>query len=95
MNGRVFYRVRPRRELAFSFGGICFWRTDVETFTDGELDRSSTSRYLGTELDGSLVWAFQSAFRLNAGGGLFFPGGAFSDGAGPRWKVNAGLMVSL
>jgi hypothetical protein len=95
MNIRAAYTARLSGVVSVSTALISFWRTDVETFQDAELDGVSTGRYLGTELDGSLVWAFQSALRLAAGGGVFFPGGAFVEDAGIRWKINAGIILSL
>jgi hypothetical protein len=95
MNARAAYTARPDRTLSLSAEAVFFWRTDTETFTDPELDNTSTDRFLGTELRGSLVWALQSALRLSAGGGIFFPGGALAEDAGIRWKVTAGIIVSL
>jgi hypothetical protein len=94
MNVRAAYTARPGRTVSLSAGTVFFWRTDVETFKDAELS-ASKNRFLGAELYGSLVWAFQSALRLSAGGGIFFPGGAFVEDAGPRWKINAGIILAL
>lgn len=95
MNARGSYTARFGRTFSLALEAVCFWRTDLETVKDGELNNASKDRFLGTELHGSLVWALQSALRLNAGGGIFFPGGAFVEDAGVRWKVNAGIIVSL
>jgi hypothetical protein len=95
MNARAAYTARPHRTLSISGETVFFWRTDEETVRDKELDSASKGRFLGTELYGSLVWAFQSALRLSAGGGVFFPGGAFVEGAAARWKINTGIMLSL
>jgi hypothetical protein len=95
MNARLSYTVRPHRSVSVSAEGVGFWRTDVETFTDGELDGASTKRFLGVEGYGQLQWAPQSALRFSAGGGIFIPGGAFVSGTEPRWKVNVGVIVSL
>jgi hypothetical protein len=95
MNLRVSYTARFGRTLSFSPGAVFFWRTDTETFQDAEMDGASQGRFLGTELYGSLVWAFQSALRLAAGGGVFFPGGVFMEDAGMRWKINMGIILSL
>jgi hypothetical protein len=62
---------------------------------DGELDSTSAERFLGGELYGQLIWAPQSALRFTAGGGVFFPGGAFVNSADPRWKVSGGVIISL
>jgi hypothetical protein len=95
MNARAAYTARFGRAVSFAAEGVFFWRTDLETLTDAELNSMSGARFLGTEVRGSLVWAVQSALRLNAGGGAFFPGSAFVEGAGIRWKVNAGIILSL
>jgi hypothetical protein len=95
MNARVSYTARLLRAFSFSAVAALFWRTDLETFTDPELDGVSKDRFLGWELYGQLIWAPQSALRFNAGGGVFFPGGAFVESAEKRWKINAGLILSL
>jgi hypothetical protein len=95
MNARASYTARPHRTFSLSAAATFFGRTDLETFTDDELDGASKDRFLGWELYGQLIWAPQSALRFSAGGGVFFPGGAFVEDAGMRWKVNAGLIVSL
>jgi hypothetical protein len=95
MNARASYTMRPHRALSLSAAAVVFGRTDLETFTDGELDGASKDRFLGWELYGQLIWAPQSMLRFTAGGGAFFPGGAFVEDAQMRWKVNAGLIVSL
>jgi hypothetical protein len=95
MNLRAAYTARPHKTLSLSGEAVAFWRTDVETFKDTGLDGASKDRYLGTELAGSLVWAFQSALRANAGGGVFFPGGAFAANTPIRWKINAGIILAL
>jgi hypothetical protein len=91
------YRVRPNPELSLEGGGACFIRTDRETLADADINAESESRIVGEEVYGSLIWAPDSAFRFNAGGGVFFPGrgGAFREDAPLRWKTNAGLLVSL
>lgn len=95
MNGRAFYTARPHESFSFSLGATVFWRTDLETFSDPELDRASKERFLGTEVYGTLVWSPDSALRLSAGGGAFIPGGAFTEEAGPRWELRAGAALSL
>jgi hypothetical protein len=95
MNAQVSYTARPQRSFSFSLGSAVFWRTDLETFKDSELEGGSKERFLGTEVFGSFVWAPQSALRLTAGGGLFFPGGAFVENAETRWKINGGIILSL
>jgi hypothetical protein len=95
MNARASYVMRPHRALSFSAVAAFFGRTDLETFIDKELDSASKDRFLGWELYGQLIWAPQSALRFSAGGGAFFPGDAFVENAEIRWKVNAGLIVSL
>jgi hypothetical protein len=95
MNARASYTARPHRVFSFSAMTAFFGRTDLETFKDGELDGASKDRFLGWELYGQVIWAPQSVLRFSAGGGAFFPGGAFVEGAGIRWKINAGLILSL
>jgi hypothetical protein len=95
MNARAVYTARLHSVLSLSAEAVLFWRTDVETFRDAELDGASKDRFLGTEAFVSLIAAPQSAFRLTAGGGAFFPGGAFAEDAGVRWKVNMGIIFSL
>ncbi|MDR1625105.1 MAG: hypothetical protein LBT33_01075 [Spirochaetia bacterium] len=95
MDARAFYTMRPHESLSVSLGAVAFWRTDLETFTDAELDPSSKDRFLGTEASATLIWALDSALRLNAGGGAFLPGGAFAEDAAPRWEARAGLALSL
>jgi hypothetical protein len=95
MNARASYAARLNRAVSVSAGAVVFWRTDTETLTDGELDGASRDRYVGTEANGTLVWAPQSALRFTAGGGIFFPGGAFLDDTGIRWKVSGGVILSL
>jgi hypothetical protein len=95
MNARVSYTARPRRSFSFSAVSVFFWRTDLETFRDAELDSASKDRFLGGELYGQIVWAPQSALRLSVGGGAFSPGAAFIETTKIRWKINAGLILSL
>jgi hypothetical protein len=95
MNIRAAYTARPRSIISLSAETVAFWRTDVETFTDTELDYASKDRFLGMEVYGSLILAPQSALRLTAGSGAFFPGGAFVEDAGVRWKINMGIIFSL
>jgi hypothetical protein len=77
MSGKLSYTARPMERVSFTLGAASFWRTDLETFVDSELEPGSDARYLGVEATGSVVWALQSALRLTAGGGAFFPGGRF------------------
>jgi hypothetical protein len=97
MSAGLSYRVRPLAVFSAVAGAAYFIRTDLETLGDGDLDGGSDSRLLGGEVYGSLVWAPDPAFRLNLGGGAFFPGwgGAFRGDAPVRWKVSFGAMVSL
>lgn len=95
MNLRAAYKARPHRTVSCSGEAVVFWRTDLETFRDAELDGASKDRFLGTELSGALVWAFQSALRFTAGAGVFFPGAAFAETAEIRWKISGGLILSL
>jgi hypothetical protein len=95
MNIRAVYTARPHRIVSLSAEGVVFWRTDEETFRDAELDGALKDRFLGTELSGALIVAPQSALRLTAGGGAFFPGNAFAEDADIRWKITMGIILSL
>jgi hypothetical protein len=95
MNLRASYAVRPHNVISLSAAVILFGRTDLETFRDSELDPDSKDRLLGGELSGQVIWAPQSLIRLNVEGAVFFPGGAFMENTGRRWKIKAGLSVSL
>jgi hypothetical protein len=95
MTARAAYTARFHRTVSLSAAGVLFWRTDLETFRDGELNGASKERFLGGEIYGQLIWAPQSAMRFAAGGGVFLPGGAFVEDAGIRWKINGGIIVSL
>ena len=95
MSGGLSYRARPLAAVSAGAGAAYFIRTDLETLADPDLDGASDSRLLGGEVYGSLVWAPDPAWRLNLGGGVFFPGGAFRQDAPVRWKLNMGLTVSL
>jgi hypothetical protein len=91
------YRARPVKSVSLEAGAAYFIRTDLETLKDKDLDGASGSRLLGGEVYGSLVWGPDSAFRLSAGGGAFFPGwgGAFLKDAAGRWKADFGVIVAL
>jgi hypothetical protein len=93
----LLYRVRPVNSFSIEAGAGYFIRTDLETLGDRDLDGVSSSRLLGGEVYGALVWGPDPAFRLSAGGGAFFPGwgGAFRKGTAVRWKADMGLIVSL
>jgi hypothetical protein len=94
MRGRLGYTVRAVRSVSLLGEVRGFWRTDLETFTDGELGVGS-SRYVGAEAYGRAVWAPQSALRFLAGGGVFIPGGAFRSDAGLRWEGSVEMTVSF
>jgi hypothetical protein len=89
------YRARPLTSFSLEAGAAYFIRTDLQTLMDTGLDGDSTSRLLGGELYGSLVWAPDPAFRFSAGGGAFFPGRAFQKDAAVRWKADLGVIVSF
>jgi hypothetical protein len=95
MDAHLSYRARPGAGLSAEAQGSLFWRTDLETLKDRELDSASASRFLGGEFYGQAVWAPQSALRLSAGAGLFIPGPAFKAGAKLRWKAELSAVVSL
>jgi hypothetical protein len=95
MDGRISYSARPYNALSFSASATVFFRTDLETLVDPELDSLSKNRFLGGEFYGQCVWAPQSPLRMTLGGGVFLPLGAFIKNADPRWKISAGLIFSL
>jgi hypothetical protein len=95
MNARASYTVRPHNVISVSLAAAHFGRTDLETFRDGDLDPASKDRFLGGELSAQLIWAPQSTIRLNTEGAIFFPGGAFTENTETKWKIKAGLSVSL
>jgi hypothetical protein len=95
MDARVSYTARPRRTFSFNAVSAVFFRTDLETFGDAELDLESKERYLGVECYGQITWAPQSPLRMTLGGGVFLPGDAFVEGTDPRWKIDTGLIFSL
>jgi hypothetical protein len=95
MNARALYSLRPHESFSLSLGTVLFWRTDLETFKASGLNGASKDRFLGAELYGALIWSVDSALRLTAGGGAFFPGGAFTEEADPEWEVRAGVVLSL
>jgi hypothetical protein len=90
------YTARPSRDFSAAAEGAYFFRTDGETLS-GAGYPPSASRALGGELYGSLVWAPVSDFAVTAGGGAFFPGlgDVFEKEAPVRWKVRAGIILSL
>jgi hypothetical protein len=94
MKARLSYTARPHRNVSLSGEASGFWRTDTETFADLELG-GTKDRFLGVEAYGRAQWAPQSALRFSAGGGVFIPGAAFASGTKIRWKINAGLILSL
>lgn len=50
---------------------------------------------LGHELNASLVWSPFLDLGLTLGAGVFFPGGAFASGGGPRYAAIAGLSFTF
>jgi hypothetical protein len=97
MRTGLSYHARPLSDFSFEVGAAYFIRADLETLGDPDLDGDSSSRLLGGEVYGSLVWAPDPAFRLSAECGAFFPGlgGAYREDAPVKWKANLGLIVSL
>jgi hypothetical protein len=95
MNARVSYTARPHGTVSLSALSVLFWRTDLETFVDSEMDGASRDRFLGGELGAQVLWSPQSALRLSADGGVFFPGGAFEENTKNRWKFAVNLILSL
>jgi hypothetical protein len=97
MKTSLSYRLRPLSSVSLEAGGAYFIRTDLEPLSDSDLDGASDSRLVGGEVYGSLLWAPDSAFRLSTGGGAFFPkwGEAYREDAPVKWKINAGVTLSL
>jgi hypothetical protein len=96
MTAKGTYTARLHRTFSVQAGGTYFLRTDGETVSAAEYPASS-SRALGGELYGSLVWAPVSDLMARVGGGAFFPrwGNVFKSGTPVRWKIAAGVIVSL
>jgi hypothetical protein len=92
---RLSYAARLLRTFSLAAEGVLFWRTDRETVKDAELDGASKDPFLGGELAASCIWSPQSAIIATAGGGVFLPGRAFVHGSPVRWKIHAGVTVSL
>jgi hypothetical protein len=90
------YTARLHRTFSASLEGTYFIRTDGETLKGAEYPPSA-ARFLGGEVYGTLLWAPKSDLSLTLGGGAFFPdwGDVFVPEAPARWKINAGLLMSL
>jgi hypothetical protein len=90
------YITRFHKNFSASAEGTYFIRTDGETLSGADLPPSS-GRLLGGELYGALSWAPVSDFMATIGGGFFFPGmgNVFVPDAPIRWKITAGLVLSL
>jgi hypothetical protein len=90
---KTAYTARFTEKVSVGAQAAYFIRTD----TDADLDRDSSSRFLGGEVYSSAVWAFDSTIRFTAGAGAFFPqlGGDFKGDAPVRWKLSAGVLASL
>jgi hypothetical protein len=90
------YTARLHQTVSASAEGTYFVRTDGETLVGSEYPASS-SRLLGGELYGGVLWAPMSDLVVTAGGGAFFPGwgDVFVSDAPLRWKLRAALIVSL
>jgi hypothetical protein len=95
MNVRLSYTVRPEERISVKGEGGVYWRTDRESFQDGELDMNSQGRFLGGELGTALTLAPDSAIRFTLGGGVFIPSEVFREGTRKRWKVNTGFTLSM
>jgi hypothetical protein len=90
------YTIRLHKSFSTSVEGTYFIRTDGETLTGADYP-ASTSRLLGGELYGTLLWVPASDLVVTMGGGAFFPdtGDVFVSNAPVWWKVTAGIMLSL
>jgi hypothetical protein len=96
-SAKASYATRLHETLSAETGFTYFLRTDVETFYDEDLDPASTSRLLGGEVYGSVIWAPESICRFTLSGGLFFPklGSAFKADTPVRWKISGGIILSF
>ncbi|MFP3043679.1 hypothetical protein LQZ19_17840 [Treponema primitia] len=94
---KAAYTARLHEKVSASAQASYFIRTDTVTYRDTDIDLLSSSYLLGGEMYGSVGWALDSTIQFTAGGGAFFPrwGGAFKTDAPVRWKVQAGIIVSL
>jgi hypothetical protein len=74
-----------------------FFRNDRETFYDQDLDADSVNNPLGGELFARLSWAPGSWCAVNLGCGVFLPqrGGAYTDRAEVKWRLETGLTLSF
>jgi hypothetical protein len=90
------YTARPYRTVSASAALNYFIRTDGVTLT-GEDYPPSSSRLMGGELYGTLLWAPVEDLMLTLGGGAFFPawGDVFAPDAPVRWKAAVGFIFSL
>jgi hypothetical protein len=88
------YTARLISSLSASVEGSYFVRTDSKTVV-GAGYPASDSRSLGGEIYCSVIWSPVSDMALTAGGGAFFPGDAFESDDYARWKVSAGIILSL
>jgi hypothetical protein len=90
------YTARLHKSFSVSAEGTYFIRTDGETLSGAEYPASS-SRLLGGEFYGTLLWAPASDLAVSMGGGAFFPGmgDVFVSNSSVRWKLTAGIMLSL
>jgi hypothetical protein len=90
------YTARLHRNFSARAEGTYFIRTDGKTQTGTEYPPSE-DRLLGGELYGMLVWAPVSDLMMSVGGGAFFPGAGnvFTADAPIRWKISAGIILSL
>jgi hypothetical protein len=96
MTAKGKYTARLHRNFSAAAEGTYFIRTDGKTLSGAEYPPSD-NRLLGGELYGMLVWAPVSDLMLRVGGGAFFPGvgNVFTAEAPVRWKISAGIVLSL
>jgi hypothetical protein len=96
-SAKTSYTTRLHETLSAEAGFTYFLRTDVETFYDEDLDPASTSRLLGGEVYGSVIWSPESICRFTLTGGMFFPkmGSAFKADTPVRWKISGGIILSF
>jgi hypothetical protein len=91
------YTARLLPSLSAEISAAYFFRTDIYTWSDNEIDRDSRSPLLGGEISGSLVWAPLSDISASLGGGIFLPGlgKSLAADAAPRWRISLETIFSF
>lgn len=91
------YARRILNSFSVETSAAYFFRTDIKTFFDPDLDQTSLSPLLGGEVSGSFIWAPVSDFSFILEGGAFLPqtGNAFSKDAAVKWQVSLETIFSF